>query len=206
MASAALGLLNGVDDYFFSYGASRLLVSTSALIVSTQLAFTAVYVVTVGAVVLGLHASGDHCNESNKQYFAGFFVTLAKARSVWLHLTNGGTYIQEKANQTIPGEAKEFALGEPYYYVLLSFSAIVWQFFFMGAIGGTRERIQDLSIGRPVKLGLYFVVTAAAAGSQRPHGQLLAAATAIVGRLHELLTVSSLGRSASALLAVASSS
>ncbi|KAK9114743.1 hypothetical protein Syun_021540 [Stephania yunnanensis] len=83
MASAALGLLNGVDDYFFSYGASRLLVSTSALIVSTQLAFTAVF-----AFLL-----------------------------------------------TIPGEAKEFALGEPYYYVLLSFSAIVWQFFFMGTIG-----------------------------------------------------------------------
>ncbi|KAK9163414.1 hypothetical protein Syun_004316 [Stephania yunnanensis] len=186
MASAALGLLTGVDNYFYSYGVSRLPVSTSALIISTQLAFTAVFafllvrqkftsysinavvLLTVGAVVLGLRASGDRPgNESNKQYFTGFFMTLAAA-VLYGFILPMVELTYKKANQvvtyslvmemqmvmslfatafctvgmlinndfqTIPGEAKEFALGEPYYYVLLSFSAIVWQFFFMGAIG-----------------------------------------------------------------------
>ncbi|KAK9096992.1 hypothetical protein Sjap_022489 [Stephania japonica] len=186
MASAALGLLIGVDDYFYSYGASRLPVSTSSLIISTQLAFTAVFaflivrqkftsysinavvLLTVGAVVLGLHASGDRPgNESNKQYFIGFFMTLAAAilygfvlpmvELTYKKANQVVTYslvmemqmvmslfatafctvgmLINKDFQTIPGEAKVFALGEAKYYVLLSFSAIVWQFFFMGAIG-----------------------------------------------------------------------
>lgn len=35
----------------------------------------------------------------------------------------------------IPREAREFNLGETKYYVVLVCSAIMWQFFFLGAIG-----------------------------------------------------------------------
>ncbi|XP_058096968.1 purine permease 3-like [Magnolia sinica] len=37
--------------------------------------------------------------------------------------------------QAIPREARNFKLGETKYYVLLVFSAIVWQFFFLGTVG-----------------------------------------------------------------------
>lgn len=35
----------------------------------------------------------------------------------------------------IPREAKDYELGETKYYVVLVWSAIMWQFFFLGAIG-----------------------------------------------------------------------
>lgn len=35
----------------------------------------------------------------------------------------------------IPREGREFGLGETKYYVILGFSALIWQCFFMGAIG-----------------------------------------------------------------------
>lgn len=37
--------------------------------------------------------------------------------------------------QAIPREARQFELGEGKYYVTLIFSGILWQFFFLGAIG-----------------------------------------------------------------------
>lgn len=95
IASAVLGILTGLDDYLYAYGVARLPVSTSALIIATQLAFTAgfafllvrqkfnsftinaIFLLSIGAVVLALHASTDRpANESKKQYFSGFFMTL----------------------------------------------------------------------------------------------------------------------------------
>lgn len=95
---AIIGILTGADDYMYSYGVSRLPVSTSALIIATQLAFTsgfafllvkqkftsfsinAVFLLCIGAVVLAFHTSSDRpANESNKQYFLGFFMTLGAA-------------------------------------------------------------------------------------------------------------------------------
>jgi len=38
-------------------------------------------------------------------------------------------------SQVIPREARDFKLGETKYYVVLVWSAIMWQFFFLGAIG-----------------------------------------------------------------------
>ena len=37
--------------------------------------------------------------------------------------------------QAIPREASHFAIGETKYYVVLVFAAILWQFFFLGAVG-----------------------------------------------------------------------
>lgn len=96
LAAAVIGILTGLDDYFYANGVAKLPVSTSSLIISTQLAFTAlfafllvkqkftpyslnaVFLMTVGAAVLALHTSSDRPKgESKKAYFLGFFMTLA---------------------------------------------------------------------------------------------------------------------------------
>ncbi|KAG6425910.1 hypothetical protein SASPL_110119 [Salvia splendens] len=98
LAAAAIGTMTGFDDYMYAYGVARLPISTSALVIATQLAFTAgfafvlvrqrftaytvnaVVLLTLGAVVLGLHSSGDRPEgETSKEYLMGFFLTLAAA-------------------------------------------------------------------------------------------------------------------------------
>ncbi|KAJ6811711.1 purine permease 1-like isoform X1 [Iris pallida] len=98
LACAALGVMTGLDDFLYAYGLSFLPVSTSALLISTQLAFTALFaflvvkqrftpfslnsvaLLCVGAVILGLHASSDRpAGTSKAQYFTGFFLTLGAA-------------------------------------------------------------------------------------------------------------------------------
>ncbi|KAI3979500.1 hypothetical protein MKX01_001692 [Papaver californicum] len=92
---AFIGLLMGLNDYLYSRGVSLFPVSTSTLIMSTHLAFTAgfafvivkqnftlnsvnaIVLLTVGAVLLGLHSNGDKpVNESNKDYYLGFFLKV----------------------------------------------------------------------------------------------------------------------------------
>lgn len=92
---AIIGVLTGADDYLSAYGSSRLPVSTSALIIATQLAFTAgfafllvkqkftasiinaIFLLSLGAVILGFHSSTDRpAHESKLQYYIGFFMTL----------------------------------------------------------------------------------------------------------------------------------
>ncbi|KAL0327804.1 UNVERIFIED_CONTAM: Purine permease 3 [Sesamum angustifolium] len=98
VAAAVIGILTGFDNYLYAYGVAKLPFSTSALIIASQLAFTAVFayllvkqkltaywinavvLLTVGAAVLGLHTSGDRPDgESNKEYLTGFFMTVAAA-------------------------------------------------------------------------------------------------------------------------------
>ncbi|KAH7524324.1 purine permease 1 [Ziziphus jujuba] len=95
LASALIGLMTGFDDYLYAYGLARLPVSTSALIIASQLAFTAgfayllvrqkftsysvnaIVLLTVGGAVLALHTSGDRPKgESNKEYVMGFLFTV----------------------------------------------------------------------------------------------------------------------------------
>ncbi|CAA3002612.1 purine permease 3-like [Olea europaea subsp. europaea] len=184
--SAAIGVLTGLDDYLYAYGVAKLPVSTSALIIATQLAFTAgfafllvkqkftgysinaIVLLTVGAVILGLHTSSDRPEgESNKEYLLGFFLTLAAAalyglilplvELMYLKAKQAITYtlvleiqmvmcffatafctvgmLINKDFQAISREAKEYELGEGKYYLVVVWSAIVWQCFFLGAIG-----------------------------------------------------------------------
>ncbi|XP_019156674.1 PREDICTED: purine permease 3-like [Ipomoea nil] len=98
LAGAALGILLGVINYLYTYGVSKLPVSTSSLIVASQLAFTAggafflvkqrftafsvnaVVLLTFGAGVLAVESSGDRpAGESKKEYVAAFLMTLAAA-------------------------------------------------------------------------------------------------------------------------------
>ncbi|XP_051134739.1 purine permease 3-like [Andrographis paniculata] len=185
LAAAVVGTLTGVDNYLYAYGVAKLPVSTSALIIATQLAFTAAFaflmvkqrftaasinaivLLTVGAVVLGLHANGDRPNgESNREYFLGFFLTLAAAALYGLVLpaveliykkAEAASYtvvleiqivmcffatlfctvgmLVNKDFQAIPREAREFELGKWKYYMVIGWSSIIWQCFFLGAIG-----------------------------------------------------------------------
>ncbi|KAL3504816.1 hypothetical protein ACH5RR_034657 [Cinchona calisaya] len=98
IAAAVIGLLIGVDDYFYANGVARLPASTSSIIIASQLAFTAFFafllvkqkftaysvnaivLLTVGAGVLALHTSSDRPKgESSKSYGLGFLMTLAAA-------------------------------------------------------------------------------------------------------------------------------
>lgn len=95
VASIGIGVLTGFDNYLYAYGVAKLPVSTSALLIASQLAFTAafafllvkqkftsysinsIFLLTLGAVVLALHANGDRPNgESKKEYVLGFIMTL----------------------------------------------------------------------------------------------------------------------------------
>lgn len=98
IAAGVIGILTGLDDYLYAYGMARLPVSTSSLIIASQLAFTAgfafllvrqkftsysinaVFLLTIGAGVLAMHTSGDRPpNESSREYVIGFLMTLAAA-------------------------------------------------------------------------------------------------------------------------------
>ncbi|TXG52718.1 hypothetical protein EZV62_021887 [Acer yangbiense] len=186
IASAVVGILTGFDDYLYAYGVARLPVSTSSLVIASQLAFTAgfafllvkqkftsfsvnaVFLLTIGASVLALHTNNDRPNgESNKEYVLGFLMTLAAAALYGLILPLVElTYKKGKQEisyalvmeyqmvmclfatlictvgmlvnndfKVIGREAREFELGEGRYYVLAVGSALIFQCFFLGAVG-----------------------------------------------------------------------
>ncbi|XP_050378547.1 purine permease 3-like [Argentina anserina] len=185
-ASAVIGVITGLDDYLYAYGVARLPVSTSALIIAAQLAFTALFafilvkqkftsysinavvLLTIGSAVLGLNTSSDRpMGESNMQYMVGFMMTVAAA-ALYGFVLPLVELMYKKAKQNItyalvleiqmvmslfatifclvgmlvnndfkviPREARNYKLGETTYYVVLVVSAIIWQAFFLGAIG-----------------------------------------------------------------------
>ncbi|PWA64744.1 hypothetical protein CTI12_AA335050 [Artemisia annua] len=185
-ATAFIGIITGLDDYLYAYGVKRLPVSTSALIIASQLGFTAffayilvklkftpysinaVVLLTVGAGVLALHTSSDRPKgESKKEYMLGFIMTLAAAllygfilpliELTYNKAKQAITYtlvleiqmvmclfatifctvgmIVNNDFKVIPREATEYGLGETNYYTILCASALIWQCFFLGAIG-----------------------------------------------------------------------
>ncbi|KAE8669478.1 Purine permease 2 [Hibiscus syriacus] len=119
IASAFIGILTGLDNYFYAYGLSRLPVSTSSLIIASELAFTAgfafllvkqkfsaysinaVFLLTIGAGVLALHSSSDRPeNESNREYVLGFLITIA-ASALYGFILPLVELTYKKANQEI---------------------------------------------------------------------------------------------------------
>ncbi|XP_071737691.1 purine permease 1-like [Rutidosis leptorrhynchoides] len=185
-AVAFIGVLTGLDDYLYAYGVARLPISTSSLIIASQLGFTAFFafllvkqkftpysinaivLLTVGAGVLALHTGGDRPNgESKKEYMLGFVMTVGAAALYGFVLPlveltynkakQGITYtlvleiqmvmclfatifctvgmIVNNDFKVIPREANDFGLGKTNYYTILCASALIWQCFFLGAIG-----------------------------------------------------------------------
>ncbi|KAG0462311.1 hypothetical protein HPP92_020787 [Vanilla planifolia] len=184
--SSILGLITGIDDFFYSFGVSYLPVSTSSLIISTQLGFTAVFaffivghkftaesinaviILTFGAVVLGVHANGDRPEgESKGKYYIGFVMTLVAAvlygivlplvELLYAKAKQEITYALVMEIQLILGlfatllcivgmlvnndfqaigkEAKEFGLGKTKYYLVVVFTTVITQIFFLGVVG-----------------------------------------------------------------------
>ncbi|GAB4844967.1 hypothetical protein Ancab_038360 [Ancistrocladus abbreviatus] len=186
ISAVLIGILAGAADYFYAYGVKHVPVSTSSLLLATQLAFTAAFafllvrqrftpysinsvvLMTMGAAVLAMHTNGDRPeNVTSKQYYIGFAMTLLSAAmfalmlpsielgyrkanmdldyplvmefqfvlslSATLFCTVG--LIISKDFEGMATEAKEYKLGEAMYVVVLVFSALVWQCFYLGAAG-----------------------------------------------------------------------
>ncbi|WOL08744.1 purine permease 3 [Canna indica] len=95
VACSLLGILIGLVDFLYAYAAAYLPVSTSSIILSTQLAFTALFAFLVtrqkftafsvnavvllmtSSVLLGLNANGDRPEGVSKgKYLLGFFLLL----------------------------------------------------------------------------------------------------------------------------------
>ncbi|KAK1367047.1 putative purine permease [Heracleum sosnowskyi] len=119
LASIVLGILTGSGNYLYAYGISKLPVSTSVLVVASQLAFTAgfafllvkqkfspfsinaVVLLTVGSGVLALHTNNDRPDgESKREYVMGFVMTLAAA-ALWGFILPLMELTYQKAKQVI---------------------------------------------------------------------------------------------------------
>ncbi|XP_019260870.1 PREDICTED: purine permease 1-like [Nicotiana attenuata] len=98
IASFIIGIVTGLDDFLYSWGGSKLPVSTSSLVLAAQLAFTAigaffivklkftpysinaVVLLTLGVVLLGVRSNGDRPEGvTSKAYIIGFMMTLLAA-------------------------------------------------------------------------------------------------------------------------------
>ncbi|KAJ8748038.1 hypothetical protein K2173_011413 [Erythroxylum novogranatense] len=171
LAGTVLGLIMGVDNYFYSYGFGRLPVSTASLIMSSQLAFVAAFaflIVKQTSGMLALHSSSDKPKgESSKQYTVGFIMALAaallygvtmplmeltyrKSRQeitytlvleiqmvMGLFATGLSTIGMIASNEfkSIAEEARNFGLGETKYYMVIVWTAIVYQLVTLGIMG-----------------------------------------------------------------------
>ncbi|KAM0880653.1 hypothetical protein ACQ4PT_033429 [Festuca glaucescens] len=97
-ACVVVGLTTGLDNFLYAYGMASLPVSTSSILMATQLAFTAgfalllvrqrftafsvnaVLLLSIGAAMLGVNGGGDRpAGVTRTEYYMGFGMTLAAA-------------------------------------------------------------------------------------------------------------------------------
>ncbi|KAG8362609.1 hypothetical protein BUALT_Bualt07G0141400 [Buddleja alternifolia] len=186
LSAAVIGTLTALDDYLYGYGVAKLPVSTSSLIIATQLAFTAGFAYflvkqkftaySINAVVLltvgdgGFGASHERRQAGGgveQGVYVGVFFDAGGGGAVradsaigelmYMKAKQGLTYtlvmeiqlvmcffatafctvgmIINKDFQAIAREAKAYELGETKYYVIVVWSEIIWQCFFLGTIG-----------------------------------------------------------------------
>ncbi|CAN1345762.1 Purine permease 3 [Linum perenne] len=160
-SAAVIGVLTGFDDYIYAYGVARLPVSTSALVIATQLAFTAgfafllvkqrftpysinaVVLLTVGAGVLAMNSSGDRPeNESGKEYAMGFVMTLVAALLYGFILPLVELAYNKAGQELSYTVVLEFQMVMTFFAtvvctvgMLINHDFQIWQAFFLGAIG-----------------------------------------------------------------------
>lgn len=98
LACCGIGILTGADNYLYVYGVSFLPVSTSSVLIASQLGFNAVFalllvrqkfspfsvnsvvLLTASSVLLAFHTSGDRPEGvTSRQYVLGFVLTLGAA-------------------------------------------------------------------------------------------------------------------------------
>ncbi|KAE9603854.1 hypothetical protein Lal_00002241 [Lupinus albus] len=98
VAFAIIGVFSGLNSYLYSTGVATLPVSTSTIIIATQLVFIAIFsfilvsqkftpysvnaivLLTIGLGIMGLHTHEDLPeNEAPKQYVLGFVMTVVSA-------------------------------------------------------------------------------------------------------------------------------
>ncbi|KAJ3676940.1 hypothetical protein LUZ60_002664 [Juncus effusus] len=98
ISCAFIGFLTGLENWLYAYSLYDLPVSTSSILISTQLAFTAIFafllvkqkfnaysvnavmLLIFGSMMLGLNSKGDKPQgETKKDYALGFFMTLGAA-------------------------------------------------------------------------------------------------------------------------------
>ncbi|KAL2892865.1 Purine permease 3 [Bienertia sinuspersici] len=181
-----IGILAGLGDYCYAYGVKHIPVSTSSLILATQLAFTAfvafflvkqkftpysvnaIALLTFGAGVLALHASSEKpASESKAHYYLGWSLTLAASAlfaiilpmieltykkvkqsvnytlvlEIQLVLSLSATVfctvgmLASGDYKTYAKELEDYRLGRGMYFMVLIFNAIIWQLFYLGAVG-----------------------------------------------------------------------
>ncbi|KAI3952753.1 hypothetical protein MKW92_035282 [Papaver armeniacum] len=99
--AALIGLTQGIVNFMYCYGLLYLPVSTSSLILTTQLVFTsfisffwvkqkftpysinAIVVIIMGSILLAMTRSGDRPpGVTNSQYLLGFFMTIAASSTI----------------------------------------------------------------------------------------------------------------------------
>lgn len=138
LISAVLGTLTGFDDYMYAQGVKVLPVSTSSILIATQLVFMAIFgfilvkikftafsvnsvvLLTLAAVVLGLHTESDRPEGvTNKDYWIGFFMVLLAAL-LYGFILPAAELMYKKAKETVT-----YALVMETQMVMCIFSTLV---------------------------------------------------------------------------------
>ncbi|KAG5600471.1 hypothetical protein H5410_031841 [Solanum commersonii] len=147
MPTIGIGILQGLSNYFYSYGVAKLPVSTNGLVISTQLAFIAffafiivrlkltsysVFLLTIGTLALtGLIFPLVELIYNKKAHQAITYTFVLEFQTLYCFVAT----VFSTIGMVINNDFQAFELGEGRYYVVIICIAIVLQFYFLGTIG-----------------------------------------------------------------------